>query len=238
MMVVSMKSYGKCLPDYKNEQFTIQPGDRGDDLVKTINYAGMMLVTMLAAGCSTPNNASYTPPSWLNTANTCEANGLKITADPIFGGARSRAYFDTDAIEEGIFPVHVIAHNSNPNATILFQKANLKLAIRSESNLSSTVARNGRGTDGAGVLLFNPLLASPLLIPYIYNNEAIKYNFTRQELRDKALSPGQSTEGFVYFQIPKGTHLSEGSLRITVTNVRSQEDTQIEVRIIHDESDR
>lgn len=205
--------------------------------MKVFHRATTILVLIAIVGCSTPNNVRNVVPSQSSVTYTHENDGLKISIDPIFDSQQSISYFGIDAIAEGILPIHVRAENMNPNASFLFQKENVILTAGSGSDSSVTTV-NTRSTSGdvigsTGVALLSaPLLLASAIV--VGNSNAVQYNFARLELKDQALLHGESTEGFAYFKIQKGTMPTRGILKISAVDLHSRKNTQMEVPINHD----
>ena len=202
-------------------------------LILLVPLAALLAVT----GCTTPNtSARYVPPAGINPANTREVNGLKITVDPVFDAARSREYFNTDALADGVFPIHIQVENSNPGASFLVQKQNFGFnagsGLATDTSASGTDIHSeaGDAVGTAGVVL----LSAPLIVAgtiSVGNGQAVQHNFVQAEFLDQTLSPGQSAGGFVYFQIKNGRGLSGGVFKAIIPDLRSQQSTRMEIPI-------
>ena len=188
-------------------------------------------------GCTTPNaSVQYTPPATATLASTREANGLKITVDPVFDSARSKAYFKADTSGMGILAIHIRAENTNPDASFLVQKKNLRFASGASPQTGGAPQAVEVRKDAADVVgvTGTALLSGPLLLGAcvaVNNAAVIQQNLTQAEMRDQTLSPGQSVSGFVYCSVQKGSVSSGGILKIAAPDLRTQQTTLLEIPI-------
>lgn len=193
------------------------------------------LLISLLTGCVTPKQVvRYAPSTLTNSAKTLEANGLKLTIDPIFDAARSEQFFDTDALADGIFPIYVCAENNGTNASFLVQRESLKLSSAVDRKTdSSAIGTDIHSDAGSAVGSVGAVLVSAPMIFYgtisVANSAARQFNFVQAELQDKSISPGEATCGFVYFQIPEGNPPLIGQLIATIRETRTQKDVRIEI---------
>jgi len=213
------------------------------DLMKKIQrfaFLAPIVVSIFLTGCATPNaTVQYTPPVVINPAYTQETNGLRIIVDPVFDPARSKTCFNADALSMGILPIHVFAENNNPNASFLIQKQNLKFTPNSGSQTNISASGTDVHSDAgsaigtAGVVL----ISAPLIFAggiSVNNASVVQHNFVQAEFRDQTLSPGQSTSGFVYFQILQKRLPAMAILKLTATDLRSRQNTRIEIPITNE----
>lgn len=204
-----------------------------------IPVAGLLSV----AGCTTPNTSARYTPAATNPAYKREANGLKIAVDPVFDNARSKDFFNTDALGAGILPIHVSVENTNSNASFLLQKKNFDFTAwsGSQTNLSAS-ATNIRSDIGNAVGMVGVVgLSAPMIFAgtiAVGNAQAVQFNFVQAEFRDQTLSPGQRSGGFIYFQVKDGHRLGGGVLKATVPDLRSQKRTQFQIPITIEPSNK
>jgi hypothetical protein len=165
-----------------------------------------------------------------------QANGLIVTVDPIVDPARSEEYFDTNALDSHLLPIHVEARNSNPNVSFLLQKKNISFFLGENTVAgAASTAPDVHSTAGDALVISGAILVSgPLLIAGILmtrNAGSVQHNFTTAELRDQTLSPGQTVSGFVYFQVPSAGLVLPGLVRVDAIDLESDAPTTIAIAV-------
>ena len=64
-------------------------------------------------------------------------------------------------------------------------------------------------------------------VKMLSDSSVINHNFKAQEFQTRTLSPGQKTEGFLYFQLPeKATLPDRWSIRVEVSELPGQQKRQ------------
>ena len=116
-------------------------------------------------------------------------------------------YFGTDLLSANILPVFVFAKNQSNDSSFLVTKEQFRLYkilpnIKGGSGQAKLKDSSAGGVvQIAGGVLFTPLLFVGIKMESDYG--MIKHNFGVKELKSHTISPGKSTHGFVYFQLPK-----------------------------------
>lgn len=200
----------------------------------------LLTVSLAIGGCSAPKAlVQYAPPADVNTRYASEANGFQITVDPIFDEERSKQFFGTNVLGMGVLPIYIRAENTNQNTSFLLRKQNLQLVLGSAQDMGISAREVKRDSTAASVVgtvglaaISVPLIFTGTLM--IARNLAIQHNFVQAEMRDQTLSVGQAVSGFAYFHLPKGHPPSGGVLKVTVTDLRSGQNSQIEIRILNE----
>src|SRR6185369_2193896 len=187
---------------------------------RRINFWFAFASLLFVVGCSTTMKSlpSYTPPALSSTAISREANGVKISADPIYDKARAKEYFNMDALTYGIFPILVRAENMNPETSFILQKENIKIVLNGAKPVEvaaqiidsrSFGAKNYKYDNYSHDFAEASVIWGPLLgwaAADEGNRMAIRNvqeRFIGGELVNRTLSTGQASVGFVYFNVKK-----------------------------------
>ncbi|HZM02409.1 MAG TPA: hypothetical protein VFC44_05260 [Candidatus Saccharimonadales bacterium] len=182
------------------------------------NIAALCSVVLFLAGCTTPQSMDYQPGISAGTERVGRTTEAEIAVDPFVDSARSKKFFRLDAMDAGIAILHVRIVNKTADQTLLVKKDNFHL-LRTGGEVSTGNLDNGKdaapgqiiGAIGIGSLM--GILGATM----VAHATQIQMNFTSKELGDQTLSPGQSTEGFVYFAPVKH---GEDWTRATVVQVK------------------
>jgi hypothetical protein len=184
----------------------------------TLTRTGLatVLLALAGAGCGTMKIPSYTEgPS--KHAQSREAQGLEVTADPFTDKERADKYFKCNPADRGLAIVHVRAENKSTNVTWLVNEENMHLTglpACTETNAHDQVIRSDYSGAKAlmGATLFLEIVFFPSVIPMAANTSkafsdaaVTEKNFVDKEWRNQTLSPGEKAEGFIYFNFGKKT---------------------------------
>ena len=162
-------------------------------------------------------------------AQTQQVQGLVVSADPFTDEGRARTYFKVDPTGDGVEIVHLRAENHATNATWLLTEENMFLLDGSGAILMNAhdqrVKGNFAAADAVGVT--GALLISPALLvaggKLASDAMVVQKNFVDREWHNQTLSPGQSAQGFVYFNLGNKTNWNQAmSLRFDCVNINNQ----------------
>ncbi len=170
-------------------------------------FAALLSIMIVLHACTTLQLPEYQAKPLARYPSSLSKDGLSVAIHPLTDGEENEKYFGTDLVSNGILLVFVIARNEGSSSFILkkdqFSLGNIDRLTESTSDRE----RFGSESGGKGVLLVGALLISlPLQFlggKMISNATIIKQNFLVKELQTETLSPGKTTQGFVYFRLPE-----------------------------------
>ncbi|MGA3265939.1 MAG: hypothetical protein ABSE16_03855 [Verrucomicrobiota bacterium] len=206
------------------------------NLLKLMMGAALIVVT--GTGCGTLTISQYTAgPS--KQAKTTEAQGLKVTVDPVCDRERADAYFKVNPTGKGVAIIYLQAANQSPDATWLLSEANMFLAVPGQAG---ELNANDQGVKGDyGVSTGLEAAATPFMlfpgpdlfvgVPLLLSGSkaardasVVQKNFVDKEWHNQTLSPGQQAQGFIYFNWKEQSpSASAATLRMDCIDVRSQQ---------------
>jgi hypothetical protein len=167
-------------------------------------------------------------------AQTREAQGLAVTADPFVDRERAETYFKVNPEGKGVGIVYLRAENRGTNAAWLVTEENMRLVDRTGGVGMNAQDQGVKGDYAAGnavAMAGATLISLPLLFAggkLTSDAMVVEKNFVDKEWRNQTLSPGQSAEGFIYFNFGQKTNWVDGtSLRIDSLNTRNQQTNTI-----------
>lgn len=167
-----------------------------------------LLFTIIMNGCSTMRLPDYQSQPFNQYQHSQVKDGLAVAIHPIANKEESKKYFGTDLLSKNILAVHVVAKNRSSSSSFILSKDRFSMGI-GRSEKSSASGRNKIGSETGGQIMAiagAALISLPLLFvgaKMISDATVIKHNFAVKELQKKTLSPGETVEGFVYFQLPE-----------------------------------
>jgi len=171
---------------------------------------------LLATGCSTMSVSTLTTGQADSYAQHQEQNGLAVAIQPMTDKREINQLFKTDLLENGLFPILVVAENGGKDASFIIAKENV--SVISQTNIATSTGHDknlGSGASGAAnatgiaagaMILASPLLAAPLIIAsakLASDATVVQYNLADKELYSRTLGPGDKEQGFVFFQFQK-----------------------------------
>jgi hypothetical protein len=202
---------------------------------------------LLLAGCSTERIADYQPAAPSASEHTALASGVVVALDPFVESARTKQYFDIDAVAEGIAILHVRVTNQTADQTFLVEKKDFQLRpdgaaggltgdgkqiqrSHTTENTLNTIGTIGVATEGIGLIGVG-------LIGLAMNSQSaeIQRNLTGKEMPDATLSPGKSMEGFIYFTpVKKGTDWTRTTaVSVNLTETRTRQMLALSIPLSH-----
>ena len=173
--------------------------------MKCFHLFCVILISFCMFACSAKRLPDYTPQP-INHYNHNTQNGLTVAIYPMTQKTEIKEYFGTDISEYGILPVFVLAQNQNSEKNFIIQKKEIELLdVEKAQNTSENVGDRSGESEAigvAGAVLLSPAL---IIIDVMLESQAaeIKRNFRTKEFQQAVISPGSTTSGFVYFQLPK-----------------------------------
>jgi len=202
-------------------------------LLKLIISAAFLVLA--GTGCGTLTIPQYTTgPS--KQARTVESQGLTITAEPILDKERADTYFKVNPTYRGIGIIYLQAENKSADATWLLAEENMSLhvaATNCDMNAHNQKVKgdySGAQASFAAAIVME-IVFIPLAVPGIFmtmkaasDASVIEKNFVDKEWHNQTLSPGQSAQGFIYFNLDKQPKWANSAiLRIDCPNITNQQ---------------
>jgi hypothetical protein len=174
----------------------------------------MLSFVLLLNGCATLTIPAYEVQSINHYTSLQIRDGLAVAMRPLTDPKESKQYFGTNLLAADVLAILVVAENRNPSSSFLLSKD--QLALRAgETAAQSTSGRDEVRSEAGGqamMLAGAALISLPLLFggaKIASDANVIQHNFAVKELQTQTLSPGESTHGFVYFRVAKGTMVSD-----------------------------
>jgi hypothetical protein len=155
-------------------------------------------------------------------------DGLAVAIHPIANKEESKKYFGVDLLSNNVLAVHVVAENRSSSSSFILSKDQFSMRIgRSEKISASSPNKVGSGAGAKRMHIAGAALGSlPLLMvggKMSSNASIIKHNFAVKELQKQILSPGETVEGFVYFQLPeKGDIQNQLTFHLEAQDLRNK----------------
>ncbi len=213
--------------------------------MKTQSFVLVSLALAGLVGCGTPDrlpeysSAARAGSPVGSAVKTVEGEGVLVSLEPFADKARCETYFALNAPAAGIAILHLRVENRSPDTTWLLRKAHCKLSLSGAdsplgdaSTSRSTASGEALAITGAALM---GLGSTPILIGLgshqVKHATTVQRNFTEKELPDKTLSPGQATEGFVYYQMPKKNVPFHGTLQVSLVNTRNEHNNTLQIPI-------
>jgi len=218
--------------------------------MKNRAISGLLTLLLVSGLCSQWGCASNTRVPEYSSASAAtpvvsahvkavEHEGLKVTLDPFSDKARCETYFKLNAPAAGIVILHLRVENQSAETTWLVRKSQLHLVVAGSA--SALVEANTKQDTGAGEALaitgaaLAGLATTPLFLALggsqIKHATTVQRNFTEKELRDRTLSPGQSEEGFIYYQLAKKNSSFSGTLLFGASSTQNQQSNILQIPI-------
>ncbi len=192
-------------------------------------------LALAGTGCGTMTIPPYTAgPS--KQAKTVESQGLTITAESIQDKERADTYFKVSPVYRGIGIIYLQAENKSTNATWLLNEENIHLIFTAKAGDLNAHDQKVKGDYSGAQASFATTIAMelifiPLAVPGVFmtmkaasDASVIEKNFVDKEWHNQTLSPGQSAQGFVYYNLDKQPKWADSaSLKIDCLNITSQQ---------------
>lgn len=168
----------------------------------------------LAAGCSS------VPPIQRQYLQQREIDGLTVSVYPLTTRAEVKHVFKVNLLDRGVLPIQLKAENRNTTNSFVISKEQIvvmnetthvtnspgqiakDLATWSRSRQLGVAAANAIALPASlGTALFLTVAMTPTNGPFVF--KPTEENLTGKEFSTRALSPGQTVEGYIYFRFSK-----------------------------------
>jgi hypothetical protein len=212
------------------------------------------LAALLAAGVGAGCGSMKTIPPYTagpsQHAKAVESRGLKIVADPVSDRERANTYFEVNSVKRGVAIIFLQAENQSTDATWLLNEQNIHLTLSGHAGDMNAEDQEVEGDYRKGDAL--TVAAAPfLLFPGIdlfvgvplmlsgskANSDAsvVQKNFVDNEWHNQTLSPGQRSQGFIYFNVDKNLEwASSATLQLDCLDVRSQQTNTLTIPLTYE----
>lgn len=205
-----------------------------------ISALSTLALAWVAVGCGTMKIPQYSGGP-APGSRTRESQGLVITAEPWTDHARLETYFKTDPRDLSTALICLRAENRSTDAAWLVSEENIHLVDSTGSGGADARNQEVKGDYGAAnaVGWTGAILVSPAMIfaaGKLTSDAMVRQkNFVDREWRNQTLSPGQSAEGFIYFNVGKTTNWAGAtSLRFDSLNTRTQQTNTLILPLAHE----
>jgi hypothetical protein len=141
---------------------------------------------------------------------------LVVAIHPLLDGEESKKYFGTDLLANHILPAYVIGENRHASSSFMLFRDRITLragqlaATRAPDKATAAAEGETLGWTSVAVAfaaLPVGIIGSIVAMKQIADTSEAHRHFKAQEFQTRTLSPGQSAQGFVYFQLPKDVQL-------------------------------
>ncbi|MGA2788880.1 MAG: hypothetical protein ABSF60_15270 [Verrucomicrobiota bacterium] len=192
--------------------------------------------SLLLAGCTTEKITDYQPASPSISESTAQESGVEVALDPFVESARTKKYFDIDAVAHGIAILHVRVANKTANQTFLVKKEDFQLLRNGSGDLtggekieSSSPTGQVMGVIGAGALM------GLVGIAMVSHAAEVQRNFMSKEMGDQTLAPGENMEGFIYFApVNHGEDWTRtATVKIKLAETKTQQSIELKLPLSH-----
>ena len=192
----------------------------------------MLRIALLGLAALTACIASY--PSYplqpIDTyVNQRESDGLQVAVHPVSKADELKTYFGSDILRKrNILPILLTIHNTDAKASFLLEPKDVQLVQMSKEvvagqnvDAQSIDAAMAVGAVGATLISMPLLFAAGTVIANIQN---LEYHMQSMELRSCTLSPGTTTQGMIYFQIPQKLDSTKPlAVQVKATNLSTRQ---------------
>lgn len=192
----------------------------------------LILGIALNINCAAPP-ISKTTFSGTSAAQSQEKQGLEVQAEIVTDKAKLKDLFGVESLGNDILAVHARVTNLREGKTYIVQPQSFRLFSNQTSN-TGQIAGKGKETGDtlvtAGSVLgiasgtVAPIALAPIALAMIFaglskHSQAtvVKNNVTRREFKSATLQKGESTSGFLFFQVPKEQAAEGIKLTVNIT---------------------
>ena len=193
--------------------------------------------SVMLTGCSTPQSMDYQPGISAGTERVGRTPEVEIAVDPFVDRERSKQFFGIDAMDNGIAILHVRIVNKTANQTLLVEKKDFQL-VRNGTEVSTGNLDKDKDSVTPGQVIGAIGMGSLMGIlgaTMVAHATEVQMNFTSKEMGDQTLSPGQSTDGFIYFApVNHGEDWTLGAdVDIKLTETKTRQLTELTIPLSH-----
>lgn len=187
----------------------------------------IVVLLTLVNGCTTLQLPLYAPQPVDRYNNVQVKDGLAVAIQPMLDAEESEKYFGTNLLARNILPAFVVSENRHASSSFLLLKNRISLSAGQPALAGSPdKARSEAGAEALGwtSVALGSLPLAAIAVKMMSDATVINRNFKAQEFQTKTLSPGQTAQGFVYFQLPEGAKLPEqGTIRLEALEAMHKE---------------
>jgi hypothetical protein len=202
----------------------------GQPVCQKITHIVVLLA--LVNGCTTLQLPLYTPQPIHRYNNVQVKDGLAVAVQPMLDVEENEKYFGTNLLALNILPAFVISENRHASSSFILLKDRISLSAGQHAVAGSPDKARSEATAEAIGWTSVALISFPLAtiaVKMMSDATVVNRNFKAQEFQTKTLSPGQSAQGFVYFQLPQGVKLpDQGTIRLEALEAINKEVARFE----------
>jgi hypothetical protein len=160
------------------------------------------------------------------------AGGILCAADPYDTSEKAKQGFYEDVTSVGFYPIHLIFSNETGDRVMILRDSvelvdsagNTYRSVRSNV-MSDTCEHNKMSYALLGFGIFSYMSADEA-------NKKMATDWREKEIPDQLIiSPGRKTNGFVYFQLPKGKLPRGCTLRFEAEQPESRKKVPVELKL-------
>lgn len=199
----------------------------------TMKTICLFCALLILSGCASAKYAAYDNHNSSTGTLLKNEAGLELFVDPVLEADRQAAFFGYNLVRSGVLPVFVRVTNITSDQSFLLKKSGMTLNFAGAREGFTSVNDNVTRDSGAGAVsvLGAVALSTPLMVagPLMEASDQQKsQNLVDKQYYDNTVSPSAHAEGFVYFQLPKGSHdLSSFSIKFVAEAIKSGKQIQI-----------
>ena len=197
-------------------------------------FAVALLCAMLAPAFEMPVSAADNFPDYpvrplAEYSVKAEQPNIAIGLEPVETAKEQETYFHTKLAPKGFLPVFIVLTNTSASSTFVFDKSKITLGDASSAETMPMVhSKAGEITAVASVAAIS-MVGAIVAIKLMANATNVQQNILKRELQSKTLSPGQSTHGFLYLQMPKNGERGRIRLRVPVIQAGTTDSTVLDL---------
>jgi len=177
-----------------------------------MKLVAILLSLGVLAGCASHNTVQAPDLNYNLKAQEqrIEQDGVLYMAKAIHKKEEVEQYFGKDLLKNGVLPVQVFMQNKSHNGTFLYDSSRTQLKTSDGQALQvlplNDVYEEAKTSMGQAVLWgagFGLIGAAASAYNISETNDKIKADLDNKMLKNGALSQGASTQGFLFFNVPK-----------------------------------
>lgn len=219
---------------------SVDEGDRHMNGIRRIaRYAQAGLMFLVFVGGCSMSLPEYPLVSVDECVYRTEKDPVAVAVLPLTQKNEVKRYFGADLLDRGVLPVCVVVENASRTSSFVVDRSKVSLVGDEQKGQNDEDGKSDAGeviaTAGAVALVTGPLVAAPvgLLIGAKVSSDAqmVQQNMTAKQLDRHTVSPGETVQGFVYFDISRygGHYPDAGTIRAELTKLGSGETYEMEL---------
>ncbi|MBI1884396.1 MAG: hypothetical protein HYS08_09370 [Chlamydiae bacterium] len=167
-----------------------------------------------------------------NYATKTEVKGLKIAADSYDTAEKAKSGFDVDVTKGGYVPINLIFENETNSRFLVFKNQITLLGVNGTVfyPVSSQVVADDMENNAIAYGFLGGILS---YMSAADANKKMQSDWHEKELpENKMILKGTMASGVVFFKLPKGTNVLNGSsLSIQIEDMDTQEKTEVKINL-------